>query len=253
MKSTHPDFAELVTLLVQCHHHLIHNSSFTGSQKGATIPFGVAPVSAVQLIFILWQRHRFPNDHVLARNTNARCDETVIIQFFVDGVSHTYESFDCVFSFSPVSRDVWHIIECLFFTLAGFTCWFLKDLLLIKTFLWLLFFVWAIENRSAGEKGSGFRLETEQSHYYYTTRGGALTWRSLCPLLICSWSQSPPGYNPYTRQLLRWSWSLNQCYMWCTGVTHTSVYNLCRYVLPAGSSLKRRYSMDRVVTSGFWG
>lgn len=106
MKSTHPDFAELVTLLVQCHHHLIHNSSFTGSQKGATIPFGVAPVGAVQLIFILWQRHCFPNDHVLARNTNARCDETVVIQFFVDGVSHTYESFDCVSCFLILSAEM---------------------------------------------------------------------------------------------------------------------------------------------------
>lgn len=106
MKCAHPDLAELVALLVQCHHHLIHYSSFTGSQKGATIPFGVAPVGAVQLVVILWQCHRFPDDHILSRNTDTRSDEAVIVQFFVDGVSHTWEALNRVLRFSllPLHR-----------------------------------------------------------------------------------------------------------------------------------------------------
>lgn len=72
--SAHPDLTELVALLVQRHHHLIHDSSLTGSQEGATVPLGVAPVGALQLIFVLRQRHRLPNDHVLTRHTNTRSD-----------------------------------------------------------------------------------------------------------------------------------------------------------------------------------
>lgn len=72
--SAHPDLTELVALLVQRHHHLIHDSSLTGSQEGAAVPLGVAPVGALQLIFVLRQRHRLPNDHVLTRHTNTRSD-----------------------------------------------------------------------------------------------------------------------------------------------------------------------------------
>lgn len=86
----HPDFAELVALLIQGHHDLVHDARLTGPQKRAAVSLRVAAVRAIQLVVILWQCHRLPNDHVLARNTDARCDESIVIQLVIDGMSHPW-------------------------------------------------------------------------------------------------------------------------------------------------------------------
>lgn len=86
---SHPDLAEFVALLVQGHHHLVHDTSLAGSQKGAAVPFGVAPVGTVQLVVVLRQCHSFPYDHVLARDTNAGRYKAIVVQLVIDGVSHT--------------------------------------------------------------------------------------------------------------------------------------------------------------------
>ena len=87
--SSHPDLAELVALLVQSHHHLVHDAGLAGPQEGAAVSLGVAPVGALQLVVVLRQRHRLPDDHVLAGDTDAGRDEPVVVELVVDGVSHT--------------------------------------------------------------------------------------------------------------------------------------------------------------------
>lgn len=85
----HPDLAELVSFLVKGYHDLIYNTSLASTQKSATVSLCEAPVSAFQFIFIFWQSYCFANDDIVPRHTYPRCNQTIIIKFVIDGMSHT--------------------------------------------------------------------------------------------------------------------------------------------------------------------
>lgn len=89
--SSYPDLTELVPLLVQSHHDLVHNAGLTGPQEGAAVPLGVALVGAVKLVVIFWQRYGLTDDHILTGHTNAGRNQSVVVQFVIDGVPHTCE------------------------------------------------------------------------------------------------------------------------------------------------------------------
>lgn len=75
----HPDFAELVALLVERDHDLVHNPGLAGAQEGAAVPLGVAAIGAVQLVVVLRQRYGLADDDVLAGDADARRDQPVVV------------------------------------------------------------------------------------------------------------------------------------------------------------------------------
>lgn len=87
---THPNLAELVALLVEGDHDLVHDARLAGAEEGAAVPLGVAPVGAVQLVVGLRQGHRLADDHVLAGDAHAGSYQAIVVQLVVNGVPHTW-------------------------------------------------------------------------------------------------------------------------------------------------------------------
>ena len=71
---TDPDLGELVSVLVDADHDLIHNSSLAGSQKRGHVALQEAIAGTLQLVLVLREHYCLADDYVIARNTDA-CDK----------------------------------------------------------------------------------------------------------------------------------------------------------------------------------
>lgn len=113
LRNTHrsdTNLTELVALAVQRQHHLIDNSRFRVTQKCRRVLLGEALRVSIQLssnnsnyfhilqfqkritiylIVVLRQRNRFANDHIIAGHTNSRRNNTIVVQFVVERITHT--------------------------------------------------------------------------------------------------------------------------------------------------------------------
>ena len=85
----HLNLGELIPLLVDRDHDLIDDSRFRGSKESGGVLFRESLVGRVQFVVIFRHRQSFAQNDVIAGDTSAGRNETVLVQFIVDGVTHT--------------------------------------------------------------------------------------------------------------------------------------------------------------------
>ncbi|RNA27889.1 hypothetical protein BpHYR1_036545 [Brachionus plicatilis] len=90
LHSSYFNFDKFVSFVAHAHKHLVDDAGLGRAQKGARVLFGELFDGGriAELVFVLGQGQGLANDDVIAADARARRYDAVVLQLFVDGVSH---------------------------------------------------------------------------------------------------------------------------------------------------------------------